>query len=234
MVEFNLLPEVKLQYLRAKKQEHLVLSISIFAGAVSLAIFIFLLVFTGVIQRSTINNLSSQINQSTATLSSNKNLNKILTVQNQLKTLPSLEAQTPVVSRLFNYISQITPPNATISTLSVDFTTDNISVSGGADSLATVNTYIDTLKYATYNNQTNNTKNNQAFNSIDLSSFGYSSASSGASPAQYSITFNFSPTLFSSTDKVTLVIPNEITTRSIINQPKLFKAEPTLTSKKTG
>lgn len=229
MVEFNLLPDVKLQFLKTKRLEHLVIVLSVIVGAVSLAVFIFLFVFVDVAQKVKLDNLTNEINTSSTKLESNKSLNEILTVQNQLETIPSLEAKAPAASRIFGFLAQLTPANASISSLNVDFTTNSITITGGADSLATVNTYVDTLKYATYTNATDHTKNNQAFNSVVLTSFNYSTSNSGANstPAQYSIAFNFDPTLFNSSDNITLVVPNEITTWSILNQPVLFKANPT-------
>jgi Fimbrial assembly protein (PilN) len=145
-----------------------------------------------------------------------------LTVQKQLEAIPTLETQSPTTSRLFGYIAQLTPVNATISTLNISFTAGTVTLTGGADSLATVNTYVDTIKDATYNNLTAKTKNNKAFSSVVLSTFSY--ASTASPPAQFSITFNFDPALFNSADNVSLVVPSETATLSILNQPTVFKA----------
>ncbi|HEY1645610.1 MAG TPA: hypothetical protein VGF75_04490 [Candidatus Saccharimonadales bacterium] len=226
MIEFNLLPDVKIQFLRTKALEHLVVTLSFIVGAVSLTVFILLLVFVDVVQKVKLDNLNTEINTSTSQLSSNKNLNQILTVQKQLETLPQLEQQTPTASRLFGYLTQLTPASATISDLNVSFTANTVSITGAADSLATVNTFVDTLKYATYNNVTDKTEGTKAFNTVVLASFGYSTQNSTSEPAQYTITGNFDPTLFNSSDNISLIVPSETTTRSIINQPTLFKATP--------
>jgi Tfp pilus assembly protein PilN len=239
MLEFNLLPDVKLNYLRTKRLEHLVIFVSFIVGAASIAVFILLFLFVDVAQKVSLDNLTTQINTDSSKLSSNKNLNQMLTVQNQLQSLPSIENQSPTTSRLFGFITQLTPVNATISDLTISFTpTNTVTITGGADSLTTVNTFVDTLKYATYNNSTDNTTGTSAFNTVVLSSFNYSnSASSGgdaASPAQYTISFNFDPTLFDAADNISLVVPSETTTRSIINQPTLFKAEPKSATTNSG
>lgn len=225
MVEFNLLPDIKLEYLRTKRLEHLTTIISAIVSCLALAVFVFLFVYTNVYQKVKLDNLNNQISNYSNSLKSNTSLDQILTVQNQLESLPSLEAQAPTTSRLFGYIAQLTPINATISSFNINYTTNAIAISGNADSLATVNTYVDTLKYSTFNDTTNGLKNQQAFNTVVLSSFNYTntSSSSGQS-AQYSITCNFAPTLFKSTDKISLVVPSEITTQSILNQPVIFKA----------
>lgn len=224
MAEFNLLPDIKVQFLRTKRMEHLVTTISVILGSVALAAFLFLLVYVDLIQHSSINHLNSQITSSTSTLTSNKNLSEVLTVQNQLRSIPQLEAQAPTGSRLFTYITDLTPVNVTISSLDVSFTAKTISITGAADTLSTVNTYVDTMKYATYNNLTDNTKDVQAFNTVILSSFNYDNTQTSGAQAQYTITCNFDPALFNSSDNITLKVPTEITTRSILNQPALFKS----------
>lgn len=224
MIEFNLLPDVKLEYLRTKRTQHLVITLSLIIGAASLAVFVLLFLFVDVGQKVRINQLNGEISNATSQLNSNKNLNQILTVQNQLETLPTLESQAPKTSVLFGYLTQLIPANATVSSLSLDFTTNTVTMSGGADSIATVNTLVDTLKYTTYDDKTLNTTNVPAFSSVVLSSFSLNSSSSPGSAAQYSVTFSFDPKLFSSTDNISLIVPSETTTRSILNQPKLFKA----------
>ncbi|MHB1864951.1 MAG: PilN domain-containing protein [Candidatus Saccharimonadales bacterium] len=228
MVNFNLLPDVKMQFLKTKRLEYLAVTVSIIVGAVSLLVFILLFVYVDVAQKVKLNNLTNQISSYSDKLGSNKSLNQILTIQNQLQTIPSLENQSPSVSRLFGYLTQLVPVNITISSLDLNYATNNINITGGADSLDTVNTFVDTLKYATYTDNTTNVKNSPAFSSVVLSSFSYNTANagSGSPAAQYGISFNFNPDIFNSADSVTLTVPSETTTRSILNQPDLFKANP--------
>ncbi len=219
MIQFNLLPDVKIQLIRIQRIKHIVTFFSSVISIAVLTVFIALFVYVNFIQTSHINDLNSKIASSSTQLSKNTNLNKILTIQNQLKTLPLLESQTPVTSRLLGYLTQLTPVSVSISSLSVDFTTDTMSISGGAQSLKSVNEYIDSIKFATYKTTQDETAVN-AFSSVVLSSFGYSSSGSNSSqPASYTVNFSFDPTIFSNATKVTLLVPNKITTRSILGQP---------------
>ncbi|HEY4963389.1 MAG TPA: PilN domain-containing protein [Candidatus Saccharimonadales bacterium] len=226
MIEFNLLPDVKLEYLKARRLKRLVVSVSIIIGAAALGLFVLLLLFVDVAQKARLSSLTADITSSESQIQGNTNLDKILTIQKQLQTLPAVEASTPVPSKLFGYLSQVTPSKATISSLSVDFTNNSMTVSGSADSLATVNQFVDTLKFSTYSD--GSTTGTPAFSTVVLTSFSYSSAAS-ADPAHYSISFNFDPKLFSSTSNVTLVVPQLTTTRSVTSQPNdLFKADTTV------
>ena len=224
MVEFNLLPDVKIQYLNARRLKRIVMSVSVIVGSVSLFIFILLVLFVDVAQKARINDLSNSITSSVGQIKGNTNLDKILTIQNQLQSLPNIETQTPITTRIFTYISQLTPSKATISSLNFDLGQNTATISGGADSINTVNQFVDTLKFTNYKDGTST--GNQAFSTVVLSSFSIAtSSSSGSNQSQYSISFNFDPKLFESTENVSLVIPQITTTRSITSQPTdLFKA----------
>jgi hypothetical protein len=202
MIEFNLLPDVKLEFLKARRMKRVVISFSIIIGAASLGLFILLILFVDVAQKVKLNNLSNNITSANAELKRNTSLDSILTIQNQLKSLPSIESQTPQVSRLSGY-------------LAVDFTANTMTLQGAADSLATVNQYIDTLKFSTYSDDTS--KGTKAFSSVVLSTFSY--GGTGSSKASYTISLTFDSKLFSPDENITLVVPPEITTRSVIGQP---------------
>src|SRR3979411_1883627 len=100
MVQFNLLPDVKIQYLKARRQEHLVVLISTFATIAGIAIVLILLSTVYVVQKKNLSDLNRDIKTDSQQLQATPNLDKILTVQNQLKALPSLHDQKPVVTRL--------------------------------------------------------------------------------------------------------------------------------------
>lgn len=220
MIQFNLLPDVKKQSLIVQQRKRLTIVISTFVSLISLAIFILLLVFVDIYQKVHLSNLSKQITSNSQQLSHDTNLNKILTIQNQLSTLPQIQAQTPASSRLFTFLNQITPNNTSITNLQLDFTQNMLTVTGTANNLATVNQYVDSIKYATYQVAGNKTAPANAFSNVTLSSFGYSNTtSSTAYPANYTITFNFDPTIFNNADNITLTVPHQISSRSITGQP---------------
>ena len=75
------------------------------------------------------------------------------------------------MQRLFTYLTQLTPNTATISQLSLSFSADSISLTGQADSLATVDQFVDTLKFTTYS-LGSSTQTSPAFSNVVLTSFG--------------------------------------------------------------
>jgi Tfp pilus assembly protein PilN len=219
MIQFNLLPDIKLEYLKAQRQRRLVISIALIASLVSVLITGSLFSYT-LIQKHQLNNLASDIKQKSSTVSSQKNLRDILTIQNQISTLTTLHEQEPQASDLVTYLNQIVPVTANIGSFSIDFNADTITISGSADSLVTINQLVDSFKFATYSILGGAT-NQQAFSNVVLTSF--SIATSQNLPS-YTITLNFDPTLFNNSDSITLIVPSKDTTRSELGQPTiLFK-----------
>lgn len=214
MIQFNLLPDVKLDFIKSRRIQGLVITISTLLIAVSLAVLILLYIYVVIIQKNHINNLSSKITSSSQLISSNTNLNKILTIQNQLQSLPSLDNAKPATTQILPDINQLTPATATISSSTVDLTNDTGSIQGNADSVSTVNTFVDTLKFTNYTVGKSAAKN--AFSNVVLSTFAENTSTSGVS---YTITFSFDPLIFSGTEAATLDVPQIITTRSITQQP---------------
>lgn len=150
MIQFNLLPDVKLEFLKARYRRRLVTAISVVCSAVCLTIFIALFAAVRVGQTSHLKNLDSDVQERVGKLQGKSDLNKILTIQNQLNSLPALHDKKVVSSRLFDYLSQLVPVEADISNMSVDFVGNQILISGSADSIITVNKFVDTLKFTNY------------------------------------------------------------------------------------
>jgi len=221
MIQFNLLPDIKQQYLKAQRQKHLVSFISTLATIAAVAIFVVLLLVVQVWQKKSISDLNGDVKKYSNELSSTDDLNKILTVQNQLKSLPALHDQKAVASRMFDYTTQLTPAKATISKLNIDFAANTISITGSADSLATVNTYVDTLKFTKFTTNGDEQQSGNAFSSVVLSTFGRT-----GNETTYTITASFDPLIFSQEQSATLTVPKITTSRSATEQPTdLFKQQ---------
>lgn len=199
MIQFNLLPDVKLQFTKAQHVKHQVISGAIILGLAALVLLAFMFFTVDVVQKKSLRDLDSDIKTYSNQLKSISDLSSILTVQNQLNTLPGLHDDKVVASRLFTYVNQLTPQNTTLSQLDVSFVDDTMTFSGEAPSLVVVNTYTDTLKATTFKSGSDVKK---AFSAVVLTSFG-----SDAGKATYTISFKFDPLIFSSDQAVALTVP---------------------------
>lgn len=223
MIQFNLLPDIKIEYMRTRRMKRMLFIAAIFA--VGISVLMIVLTFSmAAVQKNHVNNLDSDIARLESEINSISDLNKILTVQNQLETLPGLYDGRPAVDRLPVYINQVTPADANIFRLDLDFSTFVIEIEGTANSLETVNRFVDALKFTTYSIEDTDVEES-AFSDVVLVSFGKDEQEGDSS---FTITMTFDPLIFDATQKVKLTVPSKVTTRSELEVPEegLFTEQP--------
>ena len=213
MIQFNLLPDVKLEYVRAQRVKQTVVSIALIAAGSAFLIFLMLFLTVNVVQRKNLNDMTRDVKKYSTQLKNTPDLNKILTIQGQLRTLPDLHAQKPAASRTFKFIEQITPAQVVLTNFADDYAANTMTITGQAVSLDRVNTFVDTLKYTKFSAQ--NVTDQKAFSGVVLSQFTRSTTST-----TFVITANYDRALFdNSSTNLTLTVPNQVSTPSVVNQP---------------
>lgn len=214
-VQFNLLPDVKLEFDRQQRTKRFVYVVSTLAGAVVLAIFVVSFIFVNVLQKKLLSDAAGDISKYSKQLQAIPDLDKVLTIQNQLNTLPSLHQSKHITSRFFTYLPQITPAKVFVGQVTIDLNADTITITGTSDTLATINGFVDTLKFTNINGSDGKTIG-PAFNSVVLTSSGRTDKG-----ASYSVSANYDPTLFDGSQTVSLQVPKEVTTRSVTQSPDI-------------
>ena len=205
MIQFNLLPDVKLEYIKSQRTKRAVIGISIIVSTVALAIFIVLFLTVDVLQKKNISDLTKDIARSGHELQAKPNLSKMLTVQSQLNSLTSLHDTKPITSRLFDYMNQLTPSKVAISQLTLDMTTQKMSINGTAESLDAVNAFADSIKFTTYKVTGSKDTAQKAFSAVVLTSIDRDNKD-----AKYSIDLTFEPKIFSNANAITLTVNNNV------------------------
>ncbi len=222
MIQFNLLPDVKLEYVKAERLKRTVISLCLLASAASLSLLIMLVLTVDLWQHKTIDDLSNDIKKAGNELKSTPDLDKILTVQGQLHVLGGLHDAKPTETRLFQYVAQLTPKEVTIKDLVIDHTATTISITGNAPSLDVVNVFADSLKFTSFTTASS-TEGKPAFSGVVLSSFKRSPEG-----AEYTINATFDPAIFNIAESAKLKVPNIVTTRSVLEHPtELFRVPET-------
>lgn len=228
MIQLNLLPDVKLEYIKAQRQRRLVLSISALASVFAIVLLGVLLTISG-LQRKHLSDVSRDIASESSQLRAKPDINKILTVQNHLESLTALHAAKPAASNLFDYLNQVTPAKVGITSFSIDFTQQTATITGTADALSSVNKYVDTLKYTKYTTDSGS-DGQTAFSNVVLTSFQVDGSSKDAGQsASYTITVAYDKTIFDITQKIKLAVPNLTTTRTESGQSTDLFRSPTNT-----
>lgn len=222
MIQFNLLPDVKVDYLKTSRTKRLVVLASLTVTGLALFIFILLFLIVNVFQKQHLNNLNDDIKTSIQNLENVQDLDKVLTVQNQLSQLTGLHDEKPVSSRLNDYLVRLTPTDAKISEVSIDFKASTITIAGSGSNLETINKFADILKFTDYKEGDTQEK---AFSDVVLSSFGVVNDNKKGGRATYSLEAKYNPAIFDGTKSVELIVPNIISTRSVTEKPSdLFEA----------
>lgn len=226
MIQFNLLPDVKLEFVKAQRTKRTVITAAFVSAGSSFVIFILLFLIVHGVQAVTLHSLDSDIKKYDATINQTPDLAKVLTIQSQLGALPSLHQQKPAATRIFTFLQQLTPVDVTISNCSFDYTANTVSITGATTGLDRVNTFVDTLKFTTYSTGQDNGQ--RAFTDVVLSQF-----SKTSTDTTYTITATFDPALFDNASDIKLSIPDQVSTRSIVEQPTdLFKKQTVPTGQK--
>jgi Tfp pilus assembly protein PilN len=228
MIQINLMPAVKQELVKSKRIKRLVFLGSLATIGACVFVIFSLYSYVYIAQKSHISRMTKEISTSKKKLQSVPDVDKILTVQSQLGSLPALHDEKPVLSRVFGYVSQLLPVNVGASQISLDTTATKATITGTATSLEQVNVFADTLKFARFKTSDNDTPR-LAFSKVSLESV--SKREKGAS---YTLSFSYDPTLFSyaalggSIDgsKVQLLIESTTTTR-LGDPAKIFKSQST-------
>lgn len=148
MIQLNLLPDVKKEFLQAQRTKATVIGVSILVtlGAVALTVFLFLTVYIG--QPLLTAAKQGEIDSRSKELKAVEDIDKYLTIQNQLKTLPELYNQKVTYSRLFEYLKVLNPAppnNIRLSSLQVDKENQEIIFNGVAGNFQAFTVFRDTL-----------------------------------------------------------------------------------------
>ena len=213
MIQFNLLPDVKKEYIRVKRQKHLLMTVSLVSAAAALVVTGLLFSYVQFGQKSHIDDLTADVNAEISAINSIEDFNQILTIQNQLNALPELHQSKPETSRIFAYLNQITPTDVRISGVNLDILNQQLTIEGTADDLVAINRYIDTIKFSTYT--TSDLEDGSPFYDV-LSELNRSEDS-----ASYQLSMFFEPIIFDNTVEVTLAVPDQVTTRSVTERPAI-------------
>ncbi len=221
MIQFNLLPDVKLEYLKTQKVKRSVVLGTISVTGLAVVIFVLMFLIVNVFQKQHIANLDTNIKQKTNELKKVQDIEKVLTVQNQLKNLPALHESKPAVSRLTDYLVQLTPSTIKVTDITLDFSENTMTINGMTDSLESINKLADTFKYTDFEENGNLSK---AFSEVVLSNFGVKGKEGKTA---YGLKLKFAKEIFDNTKQVKLVVPNIVTTQSVVEKPSdLFEQKP--------
>lgn len=220
MISINLLPDVKLQFLKTQRTKYRFISIAVVSSVVALALVILMAVYVKGVQRLQLSKTRDSVKTNQNKLTSDKDAVKVATIQNQLVSLTSLTNKKSIMSRTFGYLQSIIASNIGLSSVNVDPSTSTITITGSTDSYKTANAFADVLKHAklSYKDSNDQTQSTTPFTNVVFASLGSGSASNGTSSVSFSVSFTYDSSLFDgSISQPKISIPSLNTAQ--INQP---------------
>jgi Tfp pilus assembly protein PilN len=214
-IQFNLLPDVKQEYVKAQRTKHTITVVAFLFSALLILILFLMMTTVYVVNKKQLKDADKKVKSLTSEIQNKQDVDKILTIQNQLKALPQLHSQKHISSRIFTYLPEVTPAQVNLGKITIDFSDNTLEISGTTDTQKTINTFIDTLKFTTYKQGDNDT-GNKAFPSVIEKNFGFEKEG-----VSYVIDATFDPILFSGNEQsIALNVPSGLaTTRSLLNDP---------------
>lgn len=151
MIELNLLPDVKKEFIRAQRTRNKIITISFFAMIAAGGLVFAFAFYVYAVQSVHTLVLDDQIKKKSAELKKVNELEKYLTIQNQLEQLGDLHDKKNTYSRLMDFLVNLNPsdPNG-IQFTSVDVVGEEtaITLKGTTATFESFNVFKDTLENA--------------------------------------------------------------------------------------
>ncbi len=221
MITLNLLPDIKKEYLKSQHKKRLFIMGSFMIIVVAIGSVALMSMYTFGVQKLQILNSQDSINDSVKTLGETPDLAKMVSVQNQLSALPGLHDSKTAVTKLFDFLKILTPNDVSLSSIIVNFEESIVEIKGTGKDFKAVNTFVDTLKNASYV-YTENDESALAFESVVLSRIGKEDES-----ASFKIEMSYDPLIFdNTTEGLKMSVPNITSTRSETEKPSsLFDSD---------
>lgn len=234
MIQLNLLPDIKKESIKAQQTKSLVISIAIIATIAEIGISVLLFVYVTFVQSLQVNLLNDDISSKSAELKKIPDVEKYLTVQNQLAALDTLHDQKGAYSRLLNFLPVLNPNepnNVAISNLQLNTADDSISLSGTTSTFQAMNVFVDTLRNAQASllesGQTA-PKTVKMFENVAVQSGGLGRLE-GKEIVTFLVQVQYNKAVFDTRNTTVLpIVPNKKTTQSVTNSPtQLFDQQNT-------
>jgi hypothetical protein len=236
VIQLNLLPDVKKEFLSAQRMRNIVISVCIFVGGGAIAALLILSAVLGgqLIQKNLLNSDIDKDAAAIKTAESKQQLNEYLTVQSQLSQIDTLKSESPILSRLMDYLKQINPsaPNSvSLSSVRLDTGSDpngdgssSITMEGRTGSYATLNVFKNTLERTTIKYTKSGDKeptSEPLFSSVTVRDAALGDDSNGDGAVSFTVVLAYNEAAFASdSTDISLTTPKETISDASENAPK--------------
>jgi Fimbrial assembly protein (PilN). len=201
MIEINLIPDVKQELLKAQRTRAAVISTSILASIIGVAVVVVLLVYVFGVQ--TLRNVvaDNTIKEQYEKFSQVEDLTEMLTMQNQLSKISELNNSKTITSRFFDMLSAVIPPepnSVQISNTNIDTEVGTISLEGQTRAYDSMEVFKKTLTSAVIEySKDGQTVQVPLASNISTTDVSYGASADGTKVLRFDISFKYAEELFS-------------------------------------
>lgn len=229
MVELNLLPDVKREFVRAQRTRRQVIALMVLVGIVAIGLVVAVAIYVYGIQLARNAILDGNIENNATELANVEDIDDYLTIQNQLSVLPDLHAEKHEFVRLFDFLPTLNPAapnNIRISQLAVSAEMGTVTINAQARDYQAVTIFENTIENAelVYRLEDAEEQQRESFiEEIIMSEVGLSEDASGNRIVTFTATLIYNPMAFSRDARdVRLAVPTRNTTQSAEGVPQIF------------
>ena len=237
MIEINLIPDVKQELIKAQRMRSMVVTGAIFTSIISVGVVVLLLVYVFVVQLGRGIIVDNQIKDKAADLAKVEDLSQMVTIQNQLGKISSLNDQKAMTSRVFDVLSAVSQGASQyqndfkVSQLNVDTEEQTIRIEGQTSGYDAMEVFKKTVAGAILvipGQDSGDSEDIPVASNISTSDVSYGEDTDGKKVLRFVLSFNYAEELFDSkSDIVGIKINvNGNVTDSYLGLPKSLFTEP--------
>lgn len=225
MVELNLLPDVKKEFLNAQRARRRTIALAILITIIAAAATVLFAFYVYGVQSVVLFAQTDDIKKKAAEVKGIEDINKYLTIQNQLANLSQLHDNKVNLSRLMDFLPTLNPAppkNVSLSNLDVSTVNKTVTFKGTVKDYAALTTFKDTLVNSEYSiGSGSDATTTKLFSEVNIDSAAYETSGGTVS---FAVTATYDENAFLQKNKnVTVKVPNIETTQSVVGTPqKLF------------
>ena len=223
MIEVNLLPSVKKDFLKAQQMKHTVIVASVLISAASLVSLVLLFSYVQIVQPQHKKNIQADIDQAISDIKAKENAVKVVTVQGALETLPSLQDKKQISSNLFSYVSNFTPRSVSYSNIKLNLDSNTVIMRGSATSFEQANVLANNLKSAKFTyRQDDQVQTIVPFSNVVFDGLSKSEQSQDGKSVSFQLTYTVDPVIFDQSVKDGAVTVNALSEQLLLQTDKPF------------
>lgn len=225
MVELNLLPDIKKEFLRAQRTRNLVISGAIMTSIIAGGFVVILASTVYVGQQAIKKKLSDDITTSQRNLEAKPEINKYLAIQGQLTAIDKVSSSRSQYARLLDFLPLLNPAppsNVSLTNAMLTKADNSLVMDGEASTFEAVNNFRYTLENAKLQYKVGGqpTETN-LFSDVKIDRPAIATNEGGKTRASFKLTLTFAPEAFDmATTDIKISVPKLTTSNSDQNAPK--------------